>query len=240
MERIALITGGNRGIGFETARGLAQRGHRVLIGSRDLIRGEESAAILTAEGLLAEAIRLDMDDAVSHADAAANIEERFGCLDVLINNAAVIHDRDVKPSEVTVDMIRRTFETNFTMLVNLTQRLLPLLRRSDAGRIVNLSSTRASLKINADPRLPMGEPQTLAYSASKTAVNMFTVMLALELRDTHIKVNAADPGWVKTPMGGDGAPLEVAEGARTSIRLATLPADGPTGGFFHEERTIPW
>ncbi len=240
MERIALITGGNRGIGFETARGLAQRGHRVLIGSRDLVRGEEAAAALTAEGLVAEAIRLDMEDALSQADAAAVIDERYGRLDVLVNNAATIHDRDVRPSEVSIDAIRRTFETNFTMLVLLTQRMLPLLRRSDAGRIVNLSSTRASLKINADPGLPMGEPQTLAYSASKAAVNMFTVMLALELRDTPIKVNSADPGWVKTPMGGEGAPLEIEEGARTSIRLATLGPDGPTGGFFHEERTIPW
>lgn len=240
MERIALVTGGNRGIGFETARGLAQRGHHVLIGARDLLRGEEAVRLLVAEGLTVEAIQLDMDDAVSHANAAASIEERFGRLDVLVNNAAVIHDRDVKPSEVSPDAIRRSFETNFTMLVALTQRMLPLLRRSDAGRIVNLSSTRASLKINADPRLPMGEPQTLAYSASKAAVNMFTAMLALELRDTPIKVNSADPGWVKTEMGGDGAQMEIPDGAKTSIRLATLDADGPTGGFFHEERVVPW
>lgn len=240
MERIALITGGNRGIGYETARGLAQRGHRVLIGARDLARGEEAARTLAADGLLVEAIRLDVDDPVSQADAAARIDEVYGRLDVLVNNAAAIHDRDVRPSEVSVDAIRRTLETNFTMLVALTQRMLPLLRRSDAGRIVNLTSTRASLKINADPKLPMGEPQTLAYSASKAAVNMFTAMLALELRDTPIKVNSADPGWVKTPMGGEDAPMEVADGATTSIRLATLPADGPTGGFFHNERTIPW
>ena len=240
MERIALITGGNRGIGYETARGLAERGHRVIIGSRDLARGETAARELSSAGLTVEALALDVDDAVSHANAAATIEERYGRLDVLVNNAAAIHDRDVKPSEVTVEMMRRSFETNFTMLVALTQRLLPLLRRSDAGRIVNLSSTRASLKINADPRLPMGEPQTLAYSASKAAVNMFTAMLALELRDTPIKVNSADPGWVKTEMGGEGAPMEVSDGAKTSIRLATLDADGPTGGFFHEERTIPW
>ena len=240
MERIALVTGGNRGIGYETAKGLAERGYRVLIGSRDLARGEAAARALAERGLAVEAIALDVDDAVSHANAAATIEERFGRLDVLVNNAAAIHDRDVRPSEVTVDMIRRTFETNFTMLVALTNRLLPLLRRSDEGRIVNLSSTRASLKINADPSLPMGEPQTLAYSASKAAVNMYTAMLALELRDTTIKVNSADPGWVKTEMGGEGAPMEVEDGARTSIRLATLGSDGPSGAFLHEERTIPW
>ncbi|RYG85574.1 SDR family oxidoreductase [bacterium] len=227
MERIALVTGGNRGIGFETARGLAGLGHRVLIGSRELARGEAVAEELRAQGMTVEAIGLDVDDVVSHANVAATIEERFGRLDVLVNNAAAIHDRDVRPSEVTVDVMRRTFETNFIMLVALTQRLLPLLRRSDAGRIVNLTSTRASLKINADPRLPMGEPQTLAYSASKAAVNLFTAMLALELRDTPIKVNSADPGWVKTEMGGEGATMEVADGARTSIRLATLPAEGP-------------
>lgn len=240
MDLIALVTGANRGIGFETAKGLAERGYQVILGSRDPERGEVAARTLIERGLKAEAMGLDMEDAVSHANVAACIEERFGRLDVLVNNAAVIHDRDTRPSEVTVDMIRRTFETNFTMLVALTNRLLPLLRRSDAGRIVNLSSARASLAINADPRLPMGEPQTMAYSASKAAVNMFTAMLALELRDTAIKVNSADPGWVKTPMGGEGAPLEVEEGARTSIRLATLDADGPTGGFFHDERKMPW
>ncbi len=240
MERIALVTGGNRGIGFETSRGLAEAGYRVLVGTRDLARGEEAARRIVAEGHGAEAIRLDMDDAVSHADAAARIGETYGRLDVLVNNAAVIHDRDVRPSEVSVDALRRTLETNFVMLVALTQRMLPLLRRSEAGRIVNLSSSRASLTMNADPRHPFGDPQTLAYSASKAAVDLFTIMLAHELEGTSIKVNSADPGWVKTEMGGEGARLEVADGAKTSIRLATLPDDGPSGGFFHGDRRMPW
>ena len=238
--KVALISGGNRGIGFETGRGLAQLGYHVLLGTRDIVQGNEAAQRLRDAGLLADAIRLDVDDAVSHADAAASIEERFGHLDALVNNAAVIHDRDVKPSEVTPEAIRKTFETNFVMLVALTQRMLPLLRKSEAGRIVNLTSYRASLSANANANGPFTDPQTLAYSASKAAVNMFTAQLAQELRPFGIKVNSADPGWVKTEMGGAGATMEVEDGAKTSVRLASLPEDGPTGGFFHESRTIPW
>lgn len=240
MERIALVTGGNRGIGYETALGLAKAGCRILVGARSLVRGEEAAKRIEAEGGKAEALRLDMDDTVSHADAAARIAEAYGRLDILVNNAAVIHDRELKPSEVTVDILRKTFETNFIMLVALTQRMLPLLRKSEAGRIVNLSSARASLAMNADPKCPFGEPRTFAYSASKAAVDLFTIMLAQELEGTKIKVNAADPGWVKTEMGGEGAKMEVADGAKTSLRLALLDEDGPTGGFFHADRKMPW
>ena len=240
MEKIALVTGGNRGIGYETALGLARAGCRVLIGSRSLARGEDAARRIEAEGGHAEAIRLDMDDTVSHADAAARIAEGYGRLDILVNNAAVIHDRDLKPSDVSVDVLRKTFETNFVMLVALTNRMLPLLKKSDAGRIVNLSSSRASLAMNADPKRPFGEPRTLAYSASKAAVDLYTIMLAQELEGTRIKVNAADPGWVKTEMGGEGARMEVADGAKTTLRLATLDEDGPTGGFFHGDRKMPW
>lgn len=243
MQRIALVTGANRGIGFETVRGLAQRGYLALLGSRDRERGEMAAQSLREEGLTVDSIHLDVEDPISQADAAATIRERYGKLHVLVNNAAVILDRDVPPSAVTADVLRRTMETNFIMLVTLTQKMLPLLR---AGRqdgevgIVNLSSSRGSIAMNADPREPFGSAQTLAYSASKAAVDMFTAMLGQELRPEGIKVNSADPGWVKTEMGGAGALLEISEGAETSIRLATLEANGPTAGFFHKDRTVPW
>ena len=212
--RIALVTGANRGIGFETALGLARLGHHVLLGARHEGKGEAAAARLREEGLLATALRLNMDDAVSHADAAAHIDEAFGRLDVLVNNAATIHDRDTRPSEVIPDAIRKTFETNFTMLVALTQRMLPLLRRSDGARIVNLSSARASLALNAEPEGPFADARALAYSASKAAVNMFTVELAQELRPLGIKVNSADPGWVPHRDGGRGGSARARPGGR--------------------------
>ncbi len=143
-------------------------------------------------------------------------------------------------STVTPDVLRKTFETNFFAVVALTQALLPLVRKSPAGRIVNLSSILGSLKLHSDPTSPIYAMKAFGYDASKTALNAFTVHLAHELRATPIKVNSAHPGWVKTDMGGSAAPMEVTEGAKTSIQLATLPEDGPTGGFFHLGKPLPW
>jgi NAD(P)-dependent dehydrogenase (short-subunit alcohol dehydrogenase family) len=176
------------------------------------------------------------------------LDATFGKLDILVNNAGVLLDEaDLEgstgfntTSTVTLEILRKTFDTNFFAVVALTQTLLPLIRKSSAGRIVNLSSILASLTLHADPKSPIYNMKGFAYDASKTALNAFTVHLAQELHNTPIKVNSAHPGWVKTEMGGSAAPMEVSEGGKTSVQLATLPDDGPTGGFFHLGEPLPW
>jgi NAD(P)-dependent dehydrogenase (short-subunit alcohol dehydrogenase family) len=240
-KKIALVTGANKGIGFETARQLAADGVTVLLGARDEKRGREAAEALKREGLDVQFLQLDVNDPASRDSAVKFIADKFGKLDILVNNAGVARDYGVPASKGTAEQWRETFETNLFSLISLTQKLLPLVSKSDAGRIVNLSSILGSLTLNSDPNSGLGAPSsTTAYHTSKAALNMFTVHLANELRDTPIKVNAAHPGWVKTDMGGEAAPLEVKEGARTSVWLATLPDDGPTGGYFHLGEALPW
>lgn len=237
VQPVALVTGANTGIGKETARQLAARGYTVLLAARDPKKGEAAAAELRAGGGDVRFVKLEVTDAADRRAVAAHIANEFGRLDALVNNAGVLPDRGTQPSTVPVDVLRQTFETNFFAVVALTQELLPLIRKSSAGRIVNLSSQLGSLTLNenADP-----DWRLAGYNASKAAVNMFTVLLAAELAGTPVKVNAAHPGWVKTDMGTDAAPMDVTAGARTSVRLATLPADGPTGGFFHNDDRLPW
>ena len=237
---IALITGANKGIGLETARQLGKKGTYVFLGSRDAGRGKAAAEKLKAQGIECEAVELDVTKTETIQAAAELVGRRFGRLDILVNNAAIVlDDQKKKPSEQTLEMWRRTFETNFFGMIGVTQALLPLLLKSKAGRIVNLSSGLASATQHADPN--GGLPKNIAaYSTSKTAVNAWTIFLAAELKDTPIKVNAGDPGWVKTDLGGPDAPLEVEHGARTSVHLATLGEDGPSGGFFKTKQAIPW
>jgi NAD(P)-dependent dehydrogenase (short-subunit alcohol dehydrogenase family) len=239
-KKVVLVTGANKGIGFETSRQLAAQEYTVLIGAREEGRGREAESELRKQGADVRFIKLDVTSAIDRAAVVAFITKNFGRLDALINNAGTILDRGVKPSEVTTDVLRQTFEINFFSVIALTQQLLPLIRKSDAGRIVNLSSNLASLTLHSEPESSIFDVTFLAYDASKTALNAFTVHLAHELRETPIKVNAAHPGWVKTTMGGDEAPMDVVDGAKTSVYLATLPADGPTGGFFHLQESIPW
>jgi NAD(P)-dependent dehydrogenase (short-subunit alcohol dehydrogenase family) len=239
-NKVALITGANKGIGFETARQLGAQGITILVGARDEARGTEAAAKLQSQGLDAHFVQLNVTDPATHANAAKFIEEKFGKLDILINNAGVLMDYGVTASASSVDNWRTTFETNVFSLVALTQTLLPLIKKSDAGRIVNLSSVLASLTLNSDPTAPLGGAYNTAYNASKAALNMFTIHLAIELKDTKIKVNSAHPGWVKTDMGGEAAPMEIVDGAKTSVALATLPDDGPTGAYVHLGETLPW
>jgi len=181
-----------------------------------------------------------------HKAVARHLQERYGKLDVLVNNAGVqLEDGDFAgnfntTSTVTPDVLRRTFDTNFFAVVALTQALLPLIRRAPAGRIVNLSSVLGSLALHADPSSGIYDKKAFAYDASKAALNAFTVHLAQELRGTKIKVNSAHPGWVQTDMGGPAAPLALSEGGKTSVQLATLPDDGPTGGYFHLGEPLPW
>ena len=245
--KVAFISGANRGIGLETARGLARQGVTVLIGSRDGAKGEKAAAQLRKDSVgNVEAIEFDVNKREHHRRLAETLNERFGRLDILVNNAGVQNESGDfakgfnTTSSVSEGTLRETFDTNFFAVIALTQTLLPLIRKSSAGRIVNLSSILGSLTLHSDPNSPIYNAKAFAYDASKTAVNAFTVHLAAELRDTSIKVNSAHPGWVKTEMGGADAPMEVSEGGKTSVQLATLPDDGPSGGYFHLGEKLPW
>lgn len=244
--KIALITGANRGIGLETARQLGKAGVLPILGSRSLAEGKAAQQTLTAEGIPAELLELDVTNPASHEAAYGYLNSHYGKLDILVNNAGIAAGSfpgfgpEHHAADVPMDLLRRVFETNFFALVGLTRTLLPLLRKSPAGRIVNLASILGSLTLHAQPGSPIYDSKSFAYDASKTAVNAFTLHLAYELRDTKIKVNSAHPGWVKTEMGGPEALMEIAEGARTSVELALLPEDGPTGGFFHLGKPLPW
>jgi NAD(P)-dependent dehydrogenase (short-subunit alcohol dehydrogenase family) len=240
-KKIALITGANKGIGFETARQLGQQGITVLVGARDEAKASQAAEKLRKEAVDAHGIVIDVNDAASIKKAAAQIEREYERLDILVNNAGVMLDDDKKkPSEQSLEVWRKTFETNLFGLIATTQAMLPLLRKSDAGRIVNLSSILGSIQLHATPGSPVYDNKVAAYNVSKSAVNAFTVQLAYELKDTPIKVNAAHPGWVKTEMGGEGATMEISDGAKTSVALATLGADGPNGAYMHMDETLPW
>ncbi len=240
-KKIALVTGANKGIGFETVRQLAQQGITVLLGARDEQKGSEAAKQLQSENLDVQFLQLDVNDHASRQNAAKFIEENFGRLDIFVNNAGIAKDFGVAASAGTLEQWRETFETNVFNLVALTQTLLPLIKKSDAGRIVNLTSILGSLTINSDPNgFLAGAFSGTAYHASKAALNMFTVHLANELKNTKILVNASHPGWVKTELGGEGAPLDVETGAKTSVALATLGADGFTGKYIHLGEELPW
>jgi NAD(P)-dependent dehydrogenase (short-subunit alcohol dehydrogenase family) len=241
-KKVALISGANKGIGFETARQLGQKGITVILGARDLAKGEAAAAQLKKEGIDASAVKFDVVDAADIKAAAEKIEKEYGKLDILVNNAGVMFEPigGNNSSSVSEETIRKTFDTNFFSVIAVTNAFLPLLKKSDAGRIVNLSSILGSLTLHATEGSPIYEAKALAYDASKTALNAYTVHLAHELKGTKIKVNAAHPGWVKTDMGTDAAPMDVVDGAKTEVDLATLGADGPTGGFFHMGEAISW
>jgi NAD(P)-dependent dehydrogenase (short-subunit alcohol dehydrogenase family) len=246
-QKIAFITGGNRGLGFQTALDLGkQQGIKVIIGSRDLAQGRQAAEKLRASGADAEALEFDVTNPEHHKAAYDYFNSTYGHLDILVNNAGVAAGGfpPVGPehtaSDAPLDVLHRVFETNFFAQVAVTKALLPLIRKSPDGRIVNLSSILGSLTLHADPNSPIYHAKSFAYDASKAALNAFTIHLAYELRDTGIKVNSAHPGWVKTDMGGDQAPMELEDGAKTSVALATLASDGPTGGYFHMGQPLPW
>jgi NAD(P)-dependent dehydrogenase (short-subunit alcohol dehydrogenase family) len=242
-KRVALVTGANKGLGLEMARQLSQKGITVILAARDPKKGEEAAAKLRGAGSDVQALKLDVTNAADYAAAAKFIGDKFGKLDILINNAAISNEDMSKPnstSKVTSDVLHSTFETNFFAQVALTQALLPLIRKSPAGRIVNMSSILGSNTLHADPKSPIAAAKVFAYDSSKAALNSFTIHLADELRDTKIKVNSAHPGWVKTDMGTDAAPMEIPEGGKTGVELALLGEDGPTGGYFHLGKPLPW
>ena len=237
--KIALVTGANKGIGKEIARQLGQAGFTVLAGSRDPDRGELAVKELVAEGLDVVGIQLEVTDEVSVRAAAERVAAEYGRLDVLVNNAAIIPAGDDAVSRIEAGVLRSAFETNVLGLVCVTQAFLPLLRKAEAARIVNLSTSLASFEQVGDPESRLSTVLTLGYNASKAAVNMVTVMLANELRGTGILVNAADPGNCATDMGGWSAPRTPAQGAAVAVGLATL-VDGPTGHVYAEEGRLPW
>ena len=253
QKKTAVVTGANRGIGFEIARQLGKRGMTVVIATRDAARGEEAAARMRAEGLEALATRLDVTDSASIGMLREFVIARLGRLDVLVNNVGASFDWTpvpTQPSQVDLETARRSFDTNFFGPLAVTQALMPLLKEAPAGRIVNLSSRVASLDEIGRLDSPLASMVMPMYQASKAALNAVTVLLAKELRGTRVKVNSACPGWVDTDggvpswlrsaMGGAGSAIPVEQGADTPVWLATLPDDGPSGGFFQRRTSIPW
>ncbi|MGM9516312.1 SDR family oxidoreductase [Roseateles sp. DB2] len=239
-----MITGSNRGIGLEIASQLAAQGIHVILSGRRKEAVDEAARRLSSTGADAAGLHLDVTDSSSIRAAAESVERQFGQLDILVNNAAIrIEKYGNCPSEQPLEQWRQTFDTNLFGVVEVTQAFLPLLRKSAAARIVNVSSLLASIETHCDrssyaysdffKSLP-------AYSASKSAINSWTVHLAYELRNTPIKVNAVHPGYTKTDMNEGAGDLEVSEGAKTSVSMALLDADGPTGQYVHMGRQIPW
>ena len=214
--------------------------------SRSAAPAEALVQRIQSAGGKAVAVQADLSNPGEIPKLISATTKAFGRLDILINNAGVAAGKfpgtgpEHSASDVPLDVLDKVFATNFFAPIALTKKLLPLIKKSPAGRIVNLSSILGSLTLQADPNSPIYNAKSFAYDASKTALNAFTVHLAYELRDTKIKVNSAHPGWVKTDMGGDQAPMELSEGGKTSAELATLPDTGPTGGYFHLGKPLPW
>jgi len=247
---VALVTGANQGIGLQIAKELAAKNFTVLVGSRNLARGEEAARTIEGD---AHALQLDVTDPASIAAAAARIRTEFGRLDVLINNAAISnagglagmtveeYSNSTRPSNVSLDEMRTVWETNVFGVLAVYQAMLPLLRAAPAARIVNVSSGAGSLTRNADPAAPYRAIFGPVYPASKTALNAITLAMAIELEATGIKVNAACPGYTKTNLNNYSGTQTVEEGAREPVRLALLGPDGPTGTFSNAVLgTMPW
>ena len=231
MLPVAIVTGANRGIGLEVVRQLAHKGMTVILGSRDLEKGKAAAETLASKGLKVLPLRLDVTDRETIDRLAAQVEEEFGRLNILVNNAGILYDTWQQASNANLDTVHEALETNLFGPWRLCQALIPLMRRSEHGRIVNVSSEAGSLT-------NMGS-STPAYSTSKTALNALTRLLAAELRGTGILINSVCPGWVATDMGGAGGrPVE--DGAASVVWAATLLDDGPTGGFFRDGKPLPW
>ena len=232
-KRLAVVTGANRGIGYEIARQLGAQGIRVIAASREPAKGEAAAARLVAGGADAVFFPLDVTSAKDVAALAAHVEKQHGAADILVNNAGILIDpHGGRVLDTEIDIFRETMEANFYGPLRLTQALVPAMRERNYGRVVNLSSGLGQLE-----DMGTGTP---AYRVSKTAINALTRMLAAELAGSNVLVNSVDPGWVQTAMGGPNATRSVEQGADTAVWLATLPDGGPSGGFFHDRKPIAW
>lgn len=232
-KRLAVVTGGNKGLGYEICRQLARKGMRVILTSRDAEKGREARTKLEKEGLDVSHHQLDVTDRASVAAIGRHIESEYGRVDVLVNNAGIsIDSRSTSVLRENEDTFRTTLETNFYGALRMCQALVPLMQKNHYGRVVNLSSGLGQLDDMGD-----GTP---AYRVSKTALNALTRMVAKAAEGDNILVNSICPGWVRTDMGGPGASRSVEQGAETAVWLAMLPHDGPTGGFFRDKKPIPW
>ena len=231
-QRLAVITGGNRGIGFEVCRQLAKLHYRVLLTSRDPAKGQHAAQALRAEGLAIYFHPLDVANEDSVRRVSAYVRSEFGRIDVLVNNAAIYPDEGCDVLGVELGMFRTTLETNLYGPLMLSQAFAPLMLQKEYGRIVNVSSGMGQL---SDLR-----SESPAYRMSKVGLNALTLMLADNVKGSNVLVNAACPGWVRTDMGGAEAPRSVEEGADTIVWLSTLPDSGPSGGLFRERQAISW
>lgn len=238
--RVALVTGANKGIGFEIARQLGEKGLRVILGARDEVRGNEAVTELSDDGLDVHLQLVDVSEPESIRGAVKLIQQMHGRLDVLVNNAGVHLDGKATALTVSDDIVRSTLQTNAIGALVACQAVLPMMREHGYGRIVNVSSSMGSLVDMADPNSSMPVMGSAAYRISKAALNAVTLVIAAEVRNDNILVNACCPGWVQTDMGGDKAPLTPQQGADTPVWLATLPDDGPTGGFFLERKPRAW
>lgn len=236
--KTVLITGANKGIGFETARQLGIKGFVVLLGSRDKERGRKAESVLKNEGINTRMVLLDVTNQNTINTAVEFIEKEYGSLDVLINNAGISLEKGAAPSLIDLSLLKDTFETNFFGVFSLTKAMLPALKKSPAGRIVNISSGLGSLTLNSNPESK--SLLALAYNSSKSAVNMLTVQFAKELKNTPIKINAACPGYTATDLNGFKGTRTVQQASVVIVRLATLDENGPTGGYFDETGVVPW
>ena len=245
MEKVALITGASKGLGFETAYQLGVKGYAVIVAARTQQKSNETAEKLKSKGVHAVGMQLDVVNDNDVDNLSKSINEHFGKLDVLVNNAGVQLDfpgfmPGNSTETVSIDILKQTFEINYFAPIALTQKLLPLLKKSTAGRIVNVSSIMGSLALHADSNSPIYGIKLLAYNSSKTALNQFTLHLAEAIKDSPIKVNSAHPGWVKTDLGGEYAPMSIEDGVKTIVDLSTLDENGPTGAFIHLGESLPW
>ena len=231
-EQVALVTGANRGIGLGVTRRLAGLGFIVILSSRDLAKGEDAAKPMAEGGLRVITKQLDVTDQKSVDELKSWVEEQFGYLDALVNNAAILYDSWQRAASADLNTVREAFETNTLGAWRMCQAFVPLLRKSGHGRIVNVSSESGSLSVMGG-----GTP---AYSVSKAALNALTRLLADELKSSRILVNSVCPGWVATEMGGTDAPRSVEEGAAGVVWAVTLPDEGPTGGFFRDGQPLAW
>ena len=239
-KRVALVTGGNRGIGYAIGRSLAQRGITVILGVRDPGKGAAACSRLQGEDLDVNFELLDVTDEDSLQTAVKHIQTQFGRLDILVNNAGILIDGAENALDISRSTIEKTLQTNVMGPLMLCQNCVALMKAGGYGRIVNMSSALGSLSEMVDPDSAYDGVGAPAYRLSKVALNAVTTLIAKEVRGENILVNSASPGWVRTDMGGDQAPLTPEQGADTPVWLATLPDGGPTGGLFRERRQIPW